>query len=110
MSRRKLDDEVQDWGTWAFRGMVSIIFVVGSYSFNQFNGVIKKLSDNFEVLEQHFIENDKRITAIEVSRKDGKETFSKSLDQLDEMRTIVYTDHARIGFLEDEITHHSKGK
>lgn len=77
---RKLEPIAQEWLNSGFKALLVAVISIGIYVFNSFNKnvdlsfgalneTIKGLTAQLKIMENHQVETDKRVLAIEVSRE-----------------------------------------
>lgn len=103
---------VQDWLTSAIRCLAFVVFTMFTFFVNQLNSNISSLTTELKAIETHIVKSDERISAIEVSRADGRDTYKKLIVDFDEIKsqTLLNTTNIQVikESLKESLSHNRK--
>lgn len=101
----KKNDSFQEWLGTVLKSLTVCLVSLGVYVFNtnfsSLNGNLKELTQQLKTMEQHQVETDKRVAAIEVSREINMAGYQKVLQDITEMKQGVVNLTLRIQTIAD---------
>lgn len=105
---------MQDWLSAGFKALLSAVIAIGVYVFNSNSQSLTKsielLTTQLRTMEQHQIETDKRVLAIEVSREINQSGYQKVVSDVQDMKATVLQLNVRMQTVSDFIAKHFDSK
>lgn len=98
----------QSWLDTAIKSLAFCVFTMFTFFVNQLNSNIKDLTTQLRSLELHQVEEDKRISVIEVSREINMAGYQKLIADVADMKLQLTQMMARQQTISDFVSKHVK--
>jgi hypothetical protein len=102
------DEQFKEWLTAGFKGLVVCIFSMFTFFVSQLNTSIGSLTAQLRAMEDHQIQTDKRVAAIEVSREINMEAYKKVVGDVQEMKVQMVQNTMRLQTVAEFVSKHIK--
>lgn len=102
------DAKFQEWIWNVFKALSFLVFSMFTFYVAQLNSSITSLTAQLRVMENHQVDTDKRVLAIEVSRDINMESYKKVVSDVQDMKTQMVQNTMRLQTIADFVAKHYK--
>jgi hypothetical protein len=99
---------LNEWISTGFKYLVVCIVSMGLFVFNNFSKSVDGLTVQLRAMEQHQVDTDRRVAAIEVSREVNMSSYSKLVQDVQEMKASLMQVTMRLQSISEFVAKHFK--